>query len=191
AHETRIDCDPGARDALLLEVIHRSFPDVALTPRDDVVVPLPVATSAEPAEDDAVANSRRTERRHPLVWMGEIYFAHSSEKVRLRNISEHGALIESPVQYPVGVEVLLDLGDAGQHFATINWTCGDKAGLRFSNAFDLKQLGSAKPVVAPQLMTRPGPGGRASTDLDNPWAEGWKRQSLEELRSDLEGYLKR
>ena len=34
AHETRIDCDPQARDALLREVIHRSFPDVALrTPR--------------------------------------------------------------------------------------------------------------------------------------------------------------
>jgi len=137
-----------------------------------------------------VANSRRTERRHPLVWMGEVFFAHSNEKVRLRNISENGALIESPVQYPLGVEVLLDIGEAGQHFATVSWACGDKAGLTFKNGFDLKRLGSAKPEIAPHLMLRPGPS-LPSYEVDNPWAEGWQRQSLDELRDDLEGYLKR
>jgi len=188
AHETRIDCPPEARDALLLEVIHRSFPEVALAPRDEQ--PPAEAPRSKMEEEDAVANSRRSERRHPLVWTGEIYFAHSNEKVRLRNISESGALIEGSVQYPVGVELLLDLGEAGQHFATVSWTCGDKAGLRFNNAFDLKLLGSAKPELAPKMMIRPGPG-LSSSDLDNPWAHGWKRQSLDELRDDLEGYLKR
>lgn len=188
AHETRIDCDPEARDALLLDVIHRSFPDVALARREEPEPPAVTAPKVD--DDDAVANSRRTERRHPLVWTGEIYFAHSNEKVRLRNISENGALIESPVQYPTGAEVLLDLGEAGQHFAIVNWTCGDKAGLQFRNAFDLKLLGNAKPEVAPHLMIRPGPGLHTS-DIDNPWADGWQRQSLDELRDDLEGYLKR
>jgi hypothetical protein len=190
AHETRIDCDPKQRDALLLDVIHRSFPDVAFAPREEVVEPLHAEEAEKGDDDDAVANSRRNERRHPLVWMGEIYFSHTNEKVRLRNISEHGALIESPVQYPLGVEVLLDLGDAGQHFSTVSWTCGDKIGLKFNNPFDLKMLGSAKPEVAPQLMTRPGPG-LSAPDQDNPWADGWKRRSLEELRDDLEGFLKR
>lgn len=189
AHETRIDCDPEARDALLLDVIHRSFPDVALPPRqeptDEEVEP-----ESEPDDDDAVANTRRTERRHPLVWTGEIYFSHSNDKVRLRNISENGALIECPVPYPLGAEVLLDLGDAGQHFATVSWTRGDKTGLKFNNPFDLKLLGSVKPEVAPEMLIRPGPS-RLSGDQDNPWAEGWRRQSLEELRDDLEGYLKR
>ena len=187
AHETRIDCDPHQRDALLLDVIHRSFPDVALAPREELPELKP---QAQADDDDAIANSRRTERRHPLVWMGEIYFSHTNEKVRLRNVSEHGALVESPVQYPLGSELMLDLGDAGQHFATVNWTCGDKIGLKFNNEFDLKLLGKAKPEVAPHLMIRPGPG-HASSDLDNPWAEGWNRQSLEELREDLEGFMKR
>jgi hypothetical protein len=192
AHETRIDCDPKARDALLLDVIHRSFPDVALLPREDLAPLRPIASAQETSDDDdAVANSRRTQRRHPLVWMGEVYFAHNNEKVRLRNISEHGALIESPAQYPLGVELLLDLGDAGQHFATVSWTFGDKSGLKFNNPFDLRLLGGAKPELAPQLMTRPGPTGRVSKDQDNPWAEEWNCQSLEELRDDLEGYLKR
>ena len=189
AHETRIDCAPEARDALLLEVINRSFPDVALAPRE-VDGPAPAEVAKTGDEDDAIANSRRTERRHPLVWMGEVYYAHSNEKVRLRNISENGALIESPIQYPLGAEVLLDLGNAGQHFATVNWTCADKAGLKFNNAFNLGLLGEAKPEVAPHLMIRPGPG-LATADTDNPWAEGWRRQSLDELRDDLEGYLKR
>ena len=188
AHETRIDCDPEARDALLLDVIHRSFPDVALAPREDR--PRPDQPEIQEDDDDSVANSRRTERRHPLVWSGEVYFSHSNEKVRLRNISEHGALIECPVQYPLGVEVMLDLGDAGQHFAIVSWACGDKAGLKFNNPFDLKLLGSAKPEIAPKLMTRPGPG-LSSSDSDNPWADGWNRQSLDDLREDLEGYLKR
>ena len=56
--------------------------------------------------------------------------------------------------------------------------------------FDLKRLGSAKPEVALGQWTRAGPA-QASTDQDNPWADGWKRQSLEELRDDLEGFLKR
>ena len=187
AHETRIDCEPEARDALLLDVIHRSFPDVALAPRPE---PIPVGSSSQPDNDDAVANTRRTERRHPLVWMGEIYFSHSNDKVRIRNISEYGALVECGVPYPLGAEVLLDLGDAGQHFATVSWTRADKTGLKFSNPFDLKMLGSAKPEVAPEMLIRPGPS-RVSADQDNPWAEGWQRQSLEELRDDLEGYLKR
>jgi hypothetical protein len=189
AHETRIDCDPEARDALLLEVIHRSFPDVALGRREDSV-DLPPAGSEKTDDDDTIANSRRAERRHPLVWMGEVYFAHNNEKVRLRNVSEKGALIESPTQYPVGVELMLDLGKAGQHFATVSWTCGDKAGLKFNNNFDLKLLGNAKPEIAPHLMIRPGPG-LQSSDIDNPWADGWKRQSLDDLRDDLEGFLKR
>lgn len=191
AHETRIDCEPEARDALLLDVIHRSFPDVGLVSREESVPVDEVAPAPAPAEDDeAVANSRRNERRHPLVWTGEIYFNHSNEKVRLRNISEHGALIESPIQYPNGVEVLLDLGDAGQHFASVSWTCGDKVGLKFNNPFDLKLLGNSKPDIAPKMMIRPGPG-LSTSDLDNPWADGWQRQSLDEIKDDLEGFLKR
>jgi len=32
---------------------------------------------------------------------------------------------------------------------------------------------------------------RATADQDNPWAEGWNRSSIDELRDDLEGFLKR
>lgn len=184
AHETHIDCDPDTRDALLLDVIRRSFPDV-------------VVSSQAPAEelpksdtDDSVVNSRRTERRHPLIWMAQVLYNHGSERVRLRNISENGALIECPISYPEGAEVLLDLGEGGQHFARVGWSCADKAGLAFDKPFDLTVLVSTKPEVAHAQWTRPGPG-QVRVDQDNPWADGWQRSSIENLREDLEGFLKR
>jgi hypothetical protein len=189
AHETRIDCDPEVRDAVLLDVVRRSFPDATIHSSAQPAEEPKADTKAQ--EDDSIANSRRVERRHPLIWSGEIFYSHSSEKVRLRNISESGALIEAPISYPEGVELFLDLGDAGQIFATVSWSCGDKAGLKFAQPFDLKLLGSIKPEVAPAMLTRPGPAGRLSAEKDNPWAEGWGRQSVDELREDLEGFLKR
>ena len=182
AHETRIDCDPRQRDELLLDVIRRSFPDAAL--------PAPEAPPASGDDDDSVTNSRRAERRHPLVWMGEVLYNHGSERVRLRNISENGALIEAPISYPKGAELMLDLGAAGQLFATVGWCAGDKAGLVFSSPFNLKLLGSAKPEIARDLWTRPGPS-RESADQGNPWSDTWQHPSIEQLRDDLEGYLKR
>lgn len=189
AHETRIDCDPEARDALLLDVIRQSFPDASLPRKEEAVAPLK-AVKAKAEEDDVTANSRRGERRHPLIWTGEIFYNHDCEKVRLRNISEHGALIEASVTYPKGVELLLDLGEAGQHFATVGWACGDKTGLKFVKPFDLRLLVSSKPEVTMDMWTRPGPS-RECADKDNPWAEQWNRQSVDELREDLEGFLKR
>jgi hypothetical protein len=190
AHETRIDCEPELRDKLLLDVIRRSFPDeVAIS----TVRPDPATTRAHVApedDDDEIANSRRNERRHPLVWMGQVFYNHGSEKVRLRNISENGALIEAPINYPLGAEIYLDLDDAGQHFATVSWTFGDKIGLKFKDPFDLTMLGKSKPQLTQSMLIRPGPA-RANADQDNPWAEGWNRSSIDELRDDLEGFLKR
>jgi hypothetical protein len=190
AHETRIDCEPELRDKLLLEVLRRNFADeVAISTTKPELRPVNTAPTAR-SGDDAVANSRRAERRHPLVWMGELFYNHDSEKVRLRNISEYGALVEAPISYPIGAEIYLDLDAAGQHFATVSWTFGDKVGLKFKDPFDLKVLGKAKPVVTPSMLIRPGPA-RITADQDNPWAEGWNRSSIDELRDDLEGFLKR
>ena len=142
------------------------------------------------AADETEPASRRSERRHPLIWMGEVIYNFSSERVRLRNISEHGAMIESPVSYKQGAELLLDLSEAGQHFATVGWTCADKAGLVFDRIFDLAKLGKTRPEVAA------GRSGKQSAlrhpaDDNSAWAEGWDRQSIDEMRDSLEGFWKR
>ena len=186
AHETKIDCPADQRDALLLDVLRRSFPDMVLSTQGDAEP----ADWSKPGDDEAVANSRRSERRHPLIWSGDIIFNHGTERVRLRNISEHGALVETPISYPRNAEVLLDLGEAGQHFATVGWSCADKAGLVFASPFDLKSLARSRPEIAVAASTVPRPVDRSADD-ECAWAEGWKRQSIEELREDLEGFLKR
>ena len=181
AHETRIDCDADTRDALLLDVVRRSFPDLVAQPREP---------EAEPVDVDPVdPASRRTERRHPLIWMGDIHYQHSTDRVRLRNISAHGAMIESSVSYKTGAELLLDLGEAGQHFATVGWTCADKAGLVFDRVFDLATLSKARPEVAAGVRRKPGLASLPADD-DSAWADGWDRLSIDEMRDSLEGFWK-
>jgi hypothetical protein len=128
--------------------------------------------------------------RHPLIWNGSILWQHDEHKVRLRNISASGVLVDADVDFPEGVELLLDLGESGQYFATVSWARSGQAGLVFNAPFDLAMLAAARPDVAPQSWERP-------TYLDlpvnqsSPWASEWGRRPLADLASDLEGFLKR
>lgn len=183
AHETRLECSPADRAELLLDVIQRSFPDQQIS----IAEPQEAEAEAEPQQEEL---GNREEKRHPLIWMGEIHYAHDSNPVRLRNVSEGGALLEVSVDYPLNAEVLLDLGDAGQFFGSVQWVCGDQVGLRFAKPFDIRCLARARPDVAPQSWTLPDFLGREAEE-DTPWHAKWQRSSIEELRNDLEGYLKR
>jgi hypothetical protein len=181
AHETRIECEPEQRDALLLEVIRRSFDDqdVQFAPDEDF--------GPEAREGGRDAGNRR-QSRHPLIWLGQIHYAHDSNPVRLRNISEGGALVDVTTDYPEGAEVMLDLGEAGQFFATVARACGDQAGLRFHDPFDLACLARAKPQLMPTNWQAPT---YLDAEGDSPWNDNWSRSSLAEIATELEGYLKR
>lgn len=182
AHETKLDCSSEERAALLLAVIQRSFPDEVRLDQ-----PEGVEVEEEREEEDLGA---RDEKRHPLIWKGEIHFAHDSNPVRLRNVSAGGALVDVAVDYPLGAEVLLDLGDAGQYFAIVQWICGDEAGLRFTTPFDIACLANARPDITPHSWNVPTFLNR-DQDEDSAWHENWSRSSIAEIRSELEGYLKR
>ncbi len=182
AHETKIECAPEQRHALLLDVMRRSFPDLVANQPESAPEPAP-----EPEEIDT---SRRADIRHPLIWNGEILWQHDVHTVRLRNISEWGALIDAQIDFPAGVELMLDLGDSGQYFATVGWSRRGQAGLVFKNSFDLSVLAGIKPDVAPQKWNKPTYFDRSSGE-GSPWASEWERSPLADLRSDLEGFLKR
>lgn len=184
AHETQIDLPPAERDALLLEVIRRSFPTVTATP----AAPAPEAATVVANAPAASSCTRRGDHRHPMIWTGEIFWSHDVHKVRLRNISTSGVLIDCPVDLPPGAELMLDLGEGRQLFATVSWCRSGQAGLLFAQKFDLSALAVVKPEVADGWQ-RP-----SYLDLTanqaSPWADEWQRSSLEELRNELEGYLK-
>ena len=183
AHETRIECDPVEHAALLLDVIRRSFDDQVVG-----LVPEEVMAAVEVPRDRP---NDRNEKRHPLIWVGEIHYAHDSHPARLRNVSEGGALLDVSTDYPVGAEVMLDLKEAGQFFATVAWAAGDQAGLRFQEAFDIACLAKAKPQIMPASWDAPTFLKRDADGEDSPWNENWSRSSLADMRDDLEGFLKR
>lgn len=180
AHETRLDCSASEQANLLRDVIARSFPDVEF----EVVEELD--EQAEPKDGE-----QRGDRRHPLIWSGVIHHDYQSTPVRLRNISETGAMIECNAPLRAGSEPLLDLGEAGSVTATVTWVVGDSAGLRFHAPFDLTRLARSRPEVAPVKWEQPGYVAPGEAAADSPSDQEWGRMSLGELRQELEGYLKR
>ena len=183
AHETQIGGDSAKRDSMLLDVLKRSFPDMKAAPAAPAAEQRP-----DERRDSRGDGQRRTAPRHPLIWSAEIHHNHDSVRVRIRNISESGALVESPHGYSTGTEVLLDLGAAGQHFATVSWAHGDQVGLSFVQPFDIALLSRSKPEVADPHWTRPD---YLKPKRGESAAGSWNHANLGDLRESLEGFLKR
>jgi hypothetical protein len=178
AHETRIDCPAETRDALLRDVICRTYPDVVLE------APAPIAEA--PVEAEPEQHAQRRDIRHPLIWSALILFDHETTIARIRNISERGALVETSGSFTEGSELMLDFGDAGSLFATVGWCRGDQLGLSFHAPFDISSLAQAKPEVAPQRWARPDYL-RDETNDSSPWASQWGRLTIEEVQEKLSG----
>lgn len=182
AHETKIDCSPDERIALLRDVIERSFPELGVTLHEP-------EGRIEEAVETPDPESRRAEQRHPLIWSGTVRFKNNEAPVRLRNISSRGALIQSDITIFADSTLQLDLGEAGAIAATVSWAVGDQAGLVFAEEFDLRKLSASRPQVAPVEWDAPTYLKNAAKD--SPWEKGWGRASMEELATSLEGFLKR
>ena len=185
AHETRIECTPDERATVLLEVIQRSFPEQEV----NLLRPEPIESEEEDEMDEDLGG--RDNRRHPLIWTGQIHSTNATHPTRLRNVSAGGALVDVEAYYPVGAEVMLDLGSAGKFIANVQWTCGAKAGLRFRKEFDLNCLANAKPEVASNQWLKPSFLDLPIEEDNTPWHVKWSRGSIAEIRSELEGFLKR
>ncbi|WP_265529334.1 PilZ domain-containing protein [Sphingomicrobium marinum] len=184
--ETQFGCDPAMRDTILLETIRKSFPSYAVRGMD-----IGHSTSGG-AHKKRASSETRVARRHPLIWSGEIHYHHDTHEVRIRNISESGAMIECAKPLPVDAGLLLDLGKAGQIFSFVSWCRGGHVGLAFEELYDVSRLAEARPQVA-----APGSGWVAPDYLrktphpKSPWSDRWESPTLEKLREDLEGFLGR
>jgi hypothetical protein len=176
AHETRLDCSAGTQANLLRDVVTRNFPEIEFN----------IVADATPERDEA---EKRIAQRHPFIWSAVLHHDYQSTNVRLRNISETGAMIQGDFALVVGNQLLFDLGESGSIFATVAWTFGDQAGLKFDEPYDLAQLARSRPDVAEAQRNVPTYSNRQ--EEGSPWDEHWNRLSLGEIRDELEGYLKR
>lgn len=177
AHETRIECDPETMNDMLCDVIRTSFPEHE-----------PLLGADEPEQQPAPGTGThpRAAVRHPLVWSGILHHDYEWEPVRLRNISESGALVECSAEFPVGASVHLDMGSAGRLAARICWSRGAQTGLEFAAPFDIRKLSHARPEIAPAEWIMPDylrPDGKTSV----PAVEPWRRASIAELSRSLGG----
>jgi hypothetical protein len=175
AHETQLHCPTDDQAALLRDVIQRVFPDETFGGVPDV---------------PRIEDEQRSAARHPLIWSGELHHGSNSWRVRLRNISATGALLDCPGALRTGSEVTLGLDKAGEVAAEVSWIVGDHVGLRFTELFDLRRLSQCKPQVTPAHWLRPA---YLAEDVEpgSAWDKAWGRMSVDELRNQLEGFLKR
>jgi len=176
AHETHLDCSDEERAELLLDAIDRAFPH-----RKSGGPP------PKPASNDG--SDQRIATRHPLIWSAEVQTRSGTFRVRLRNVSATGALIQCSSPLPLGREVILDLGKGGSVDATVSWVVGDHAGLSFDGEFDMRRLSHSKPTVAPARWLRPAYL-KSEVAPESAWDDAWSRMSVDELREELEGFLK-
>jgi len=174
AHETQLNCPTEKRDTVLRQVVAKlaQSADLEMVP---VSPPAPEGRKAD---------------RHPLIWSGELSYRTNKWDVRLRNISETGALVQFPGALREGYEVVLGLGNGVELTATVSRVVGDHVGLEFAEPFDLCELSNCKPQVTPPTWLRPAYL-EADVSEGSAWDEPWNRMSLHELQSELEGYLKR
>lgn len=141
--------------------------------------PRPEAHGAQPVH---VAVDR--EPRQALLRAGTLYWSGISIPVRLRNISEGGARIESGRELCPGAEVELDLGAGHFAIAEVRWSKDGQIGLRFAEAFDIDSLApSHASGERPPEVLKPA---YLETELqpDSPWASRFERLSLTDLKTD-------
>jgi PilZ domain-containing protein len=181
AHETQLQCSDDEQAALLRDVISRDFPEAKFASKPAGEAP----GAPEPDSPD-----QRSATRHPLIWWGDLHHGSHSWHVRLRNISASGALVECPGQLYIDSEVLLDMGKAGALAASVSWVVGDHVGLKFEEPFDLRRLAQSKPGVTPPIWLRPAYL-QDQVEADSAWDQSWDRISVDDLRTQLEGFLKR
>lgn len=176
AHETRLDGPSDQIAILLRHVIERTFPHITFPQNEDV-----------PALPSGWTNEHRDAPRHPLIWNGVLHHDYQSTDVRIRNISETGAMVELDAAVRVGSEPLLELNEAVSLSGTVEWAVGDQVGLRFHTPFNMEMLAESRPVVASSSWTPPA---YLDPDAESD-GDHWGRLSVFQLRQELEGFLKR
>ena len=130
---------------------------------------------------------RAESRNYPAAYVGHL----GSQTVVSHLVIPTGLLPrELPWQDNVMVDARGVLGKAGAVTASVSWVVGDHMGLQFDEPFEIRRLSEKKPMIAPAKWLRPAylEGNEAE---ESPWDPAWNSMSVDELRSELEGYLKR
>lgn len=119
--------------------------------------------------------------RQSLLWKGVLHWDHGTFKVRIRNISAEGAMLEGSGELSEGAGIVLELADAGTVSGKVRWARSGQIGVRFDTRFDMRRLvrhespkESAPAVVKPRYL-------ESELDPSSPWAAAWDKFTPEDL----------
>lgn len=119
----------------------------------------------------------RRSRRSPVLLAASIDVAGAERPVKLRNLSEEGALIEGEHLPAAGSRAVFCRNDLKLQSEVV-WVHGKYAGLAFDQALDRSEVlrhvprRDARPVP-PQLYSRPAVSRHELTPAERRWIEDW------------------
>ncbi len=125
--------------------------------------------------DESNPTQNRRSRRSHVLMAADLLSESDCTKVKLRNLSEHGALVEGAALPPTGAIVRFRKGeiDVPGHVA---WVEGDRAGVAFDALLEtetvLRHVPSPKPMRKFDFR-RPPVRSHALTDGEREVAERW------------------
>lgn len=123
---------------------------------------------------ETVEAGKRASKRARVLLAAKLYTPASVYDARLRDLSRHGALIESPALVKPGMAVTFERG-ATSVAATVAWVSGIRIGIAFERPIDESELlihiGRA-PAAAPVGYSRSGIM-RGMSAQDRRLAQAW------------------
>lgn len=125
--------------------------------------------------DSSAVNQNRKARRSRVLLTAFLDARNESFPVKLRNLSEGGALVEGKALPIEGTEVVFrrnELAEPGQ----VIWVEGEKAGVAFHQALQPEQILRHVPNPRPRTLTnhrRPGLAMRDLTKAELQMVERW------------------
>ena len=103
--------------------------------------------------DDPPAESNRRSARKPVLLAASIEVAGEAVPVKLRNLSEEGALLEGAPLPPSGTTVWFERGVL-RLIGTIVWADGRYAGIRFARRLDAAEV--LRHIATPKVQADQG-----------------------------------
>ena len=125
---------------------------------------------------ETVEAGQRASKRARVLLTAKLHTPAGTSEARLRDLSRHGALIESPAIVRPGMKVTFERG-ASRVAATVAWATGIRIGLEFEHPIDESELlihiGRTRPIAPPAAGYSRSGMMRSMTAQDRRMAQAW------------------
>jgi hypothetical protein len=141
----------------------------------------PIVSGRRDGEQQTLMVRPQRAPRQSSLLRASLHWPGGSMPVRLRNISESGAMIQAEQDLDLHCEIVLEIPNAAAIPGRVRWCRSKQIGVHFNHALDLDALlnppqsNPAHPdFVKPDYL-------RTEMDPNSPWAARWSRLTAEDL----------